>query len=102
MLQSNDSRTLQGGLYELALRAKQQALVQLNLALGTMGLDDLDVILATVLLFVQFEIMDTGRDEWKHHIRGARSLIDLVYKSGSNAVETMSTLRRCLVSNCLV
>lgn len=88
--------------YRLALAAKQKALVLLNLALGTMRLEEVDVILATVLLFVQFEVMDSGQDEWTHHIRGARHLIDMVYRSGSNAPETMSTLRRCLISNCLM
>jgi hypothetical protein len=92
----------QESCYGLALVAKQKALVLLNFALGTMGSEELDVILATVLLFVQFEMMNSGQDEWTHHIRGARHLIDLAYRSGSNTPETMSKLRRCLISNCLM
>ena len=45
---------------EPALTAKQRALELLNIAIGQMEPKDLDGILATVLLFVQFEIMDSG------------------------------------------
>lgn len=87
---------------DYALKAKHQALGLLNLAINNMRPEDLDGILATVLLFVQFEIMDSGQNLWKDHIRGAKALIGMVFRSESNSSEPMSTLRRCLVSNCLV
>jgi hypothetical protein len=87
---------------ESALTAKQRALELLNIAIGQMEPKDLDGILATVLLFVQFEIMDSGRNEWRNHIRGARVLIDMARRSESNAVQPISSLRRCLISNHLV
>lgn len=102
LLRPNEFATSQRGCYDLALAAKQRALKLLNIALGSMELKDLDVILATVLLFVQFELIDTRQDEWKHHIRGARSLINIVYKSRRHVGETMSVLRRCLIANCLL
>jgi hypothetical protein len=87
---------------ESALTAKQRALELLNIAIGQMEPKDLDGILATVLLFVQFEIMDSGRNEWRNHIRGARVLIDMARRSENNAAQPISSLRRCLVSNYLV
>jgi hypothetical protein len=86
----------------LALMAKQQALALLNSALSTMTLQDMDIMLAIVLLFVQCELMDSGKTDWKHHIRGARSLIKTVYGSGNVSKATVSTLRRYLISNCLM
>ena len=70
---------------ESALTGKQRALELLNIAIGQMEPKDLDGILATVLLFVQFEIMDSGRNEWRNHIRGARVLIDMARRSENNA-----------------
>lgn len=89
-------------LYSHALFSKHRALASLNSALSNMDMKDLDVMLAIVLLFVQFELMDTGENDWKHHIRGARSLIHMAYRSRGGSDTRMSTLRRCLISNCLV
>lgn len=94
--------TFQSECYSLALTAKQQALTSLSSAISTMSLDDTDVILAIVLLFVQCELIDSGKNNWKHHIRGARSLINMVYRSGCISKAEMSPLRRYLISNCLM
>ena len=63
---------------------------------------DLDVILAVILLFVEFELLNSGRDDWIHHIDGARKIIEKLCGSNVIPARTMSPLRRCLVSNCLV
>jgi hypothetical protein len=36
---------------------------------------DSDVILAVMVLFVELELLDSGRNNWKHHIEGARTII---------------------------
>ena len=85
-----------------ALIAKYKALSLLQYALSNATPMDLDVILAVILLFVEFELLDSGRDDWIHHIDGARKIIEKLCGSNLITAKTMSPLRRCLVSNCLV
>jgi len=85
-----------------ALVAKYKALNLLQSALGNETPVDLDMTLAVILLFVEFELLDTGRDDWRHHIDGARKIIQKLCGSNLIPARTMSPLRKCLVSNCLV
>lgn len=85
-----------------ALVAKYKALNLLQSALSNVTPMDLDVILAVILLFVEFELLNSGRDDWIHHIDGARKIIEKLCGSNVIPARTMSPLRRCLVSNCLV
>ena len=85
-----------------ALVAKYKALNLLQYALSNATPMDLDVILAVILLFVEFELLNSGRDDWIHHIDGARKIIEKLCGSNLITAKTMSPLRRCLVSNCLV
>jgi hypothetical protein len=85
-----------------ALAAKFKALNLLQSALSNEAPMDLDVTLAVVLLFVEFELLDSGRDDWIHHIDGARKIIGKLCGSNVISARTTSPLRRCLVSNCLV
>lgn len=63
---------------------------------------DVDVTLAVVLLFIEFELIDSGRDNWRYHVDGARTMIETLCQPKISAQTTMSPLRSCLVSNCLV
>lgn len=101
-LRSNGLAFSQEKSGDSALEAKHRAQGLLNFAIGKMVSEDLDGILATVLLFVHFEIMDSGQTRWNDHIRGAKVLVDMVYRSESKASVPMSILRRCLISNCMV
>ncbi|KAF5680228.1 fungal transcriptional regulator [Fusarium denticulatum] len=85
-----------------ALRSKQQALGLLNSAIGNLASANVDTILAAVLLLVGFELIDSGRDNWKCHINGARMIIQNLIVSGSVKGTSFSPLRSWLVSNCLV
>jgi hypothetical protein len=85
-----------------ALVAKYKALSLLQYALSNATPMDLDVILAVILLFVEFELLDSGRDDWIHHIDGARKIIEKLCGSNVIPARIMSPLRRCLVSNFLV
>jgi len=60
------------------------------------------MILAVILLFVEFELLNSGREDWIHHIDGARKIIKKLCGSNVIPARTISPLRRCLVSNCLV
>ena len=86
--------------YHVALAAKQHSLVTLNTALSNMTPKDMDAILAIVLLLVEFKLLAGGQTEWKHHIRGARSLIEMVYRDHGFSAST--PLRRCLIANCMM
>jgi hypothetical protein len=99
---SSLSATQQRVSYNHALAAKQRALYLLNSALTSITTVDVDVTLAVVLLFIEFELIDSGRDNWKFHINGARTIIETLCRSDKSMQYAMSPLRRCLISNCLV
>ncbi|KAJ9621810.1 hypothetical protein H2204_011726 [Knufia peltigerae] len=89
--------------YHDALAAKQQALSLLQSGIVSVSSADVDVTLAVVLLFIELELIDSGRDHWKYHIKGARTMIETLI--GTNALTrqtAMSPLRRSLIANCLV
>ena len=88
--------------YYVALASKQRALVMLNSALDVMCARDIDVVLAIVLLLIEFELIDCEQKEWKHHVRGARSLIEIISRTDGLSASTTTPLRRCLVANCMV
>lgn len=88
--------------YEDALTAKQRALLLLKFAIDNPATLDIDVTLAVVLLFIEFELIDSGKDDWKHHIDGARAITGSFYGPGLCMQTGMSTLRACLISNCMV
>jgi hypothetical protein len=88
--------------YNDALAAKQKALYLLQSALTSIASVDVDVTLAVVLLFIEFELIDSGRDNWRYHINGARTIIETLCGSNITTQTDMSPLRSCLISNCLV
>ena len=98
----SSSRILQSISYRDALVAKQRALCFLKSALNHMTSADVDVILAVVLLFIEFELIDSGRDTWRRHINGANTIIETLCRSNVSTQTSMSPLRSCLISNCLV
>lgn len=67
-----------------------------------MGLVTIDITLAVVLLFIEFELIDSGRDNWRYRINGARTIIETLCRSHVSTQTAMSPLRSCLISNCLV
>jgi hypothetical protein len=84
--------------------AKCRALQLLREALTQVDKDpDVDSILATVLMFVQLELIDSGQDSWKAHLDGARKILEMLnLSSRSNITVEMTGLRKCLLANLLV
>ena len=99
---SSSSAIQQPESYNDALAAKQRALHLLKSALTSIASVDIDVILAVVLLFIEFELIDSGRDNWRYHLNGARTIIERLCGSNISTQIAMSPLRSCLISNCLV
>jgi hypothetical protein len=60
---------------------------------------DSDIILAAMILFVELELLDSGKDNWRHHIEGARSIIADLCKPQMLQNLATSPMRTCLISN---
>lgn len=84
-----------------ALIAKQQALSLLGHAVASVNEMNFDVILVTILLFINYDLIESGKDKWKVHMEGARRLIKLL-ESDSFQQHQMTRLRKCLLSDLLV
>ena len=82
-----------------ALIAKQRSLRFLRSALGDVVRQDLDATLATVLLSIELDLIDSGRNDWKFHMDGARVLVDAIDVSDVRRGNAASPLRTFLVSN---
>ncbi len=99
---SKSCATQSPGPYKDALAAKQRALHLLKSALADLASTDIDATLAVVLLLVDFELIDSGQDNWRHHINGARTIIEICLGSNATTCTAMSPLRSSLISNYLV
>lgn len=88
--------------YHDALAAKQRALYLLKSALTSIASIDMDVTLAVVLLFIEFELIDSGRDNWRYHINGVRIIIEALCGPKVSLQTTKSPLRNFLIANWLV
>lgn len=84
-----------------ALAAKQQALLMLSKNIPIVNEYNLDIPLATILLFIHYALIESGKDGWKVHMEGARKLIEML-STPSYQPQVMSNLRTYLVSEFLV
>jgi hypothetical protein len=93
-----------------ALSARQQAIKLLRAAMDHVTDENRSVILAAVVFFVNFELVDSGRGTWKAHLDAASVLINTIYgrsKALSNAGttvvldQTMARLLDGVVADCI-
>lgn len=87
--------------YKDALVAKQQALSLLAQSVATVNETNIDLILATILMFVNYALVESGRDKWKVHLDGALRLIQLLGEP-PYLQSPMSRLRQTILSDFLV
>jgi hypothetical protein len=87
--------------YRDALVAKQQALSLLAQHITTVNESNIDLILVTILLFVNFALVESGRDKWRVHMDGAWRLIRLLGEP-PYLQKPMSRLRLTILSDFLV
>jgi hypothetical protein len=90
------------GPYLDALSAKNRALNMLRAALTDKTPLDSDVILAVTVLFVELELLESGKDNWRYHIEGARTIIAGLCKPQMLQRLATSPIRTCLISNWMV
>lgn len=87
--------------YRDALAAKQEALKLLAQSITVVNESSFDFILTTVLMFINYDLVESGTDQWKVHMEGARRIISLLGSPPYQA-HTMSSLRTFLLSDFLV
>ena len=88
--------------YKDALIAKHKALILLSEVLTNSDSINSDVVLASIMLFIKFELLDSGRDGWRFHTEGARQLMAYLRQNGKSESSALNGLRNCLISNCAV
>lgn len=82
-----------------SLVAKQRAFHLLQVALKNPDQDG-GVLLAAVLFFVNFELIDLGKDVWLHHMHYAcRILSVLAQREDSDRFASRTVLFDCIVSD---
>ncbi|KAG4434436.1 hypothetical protein IFR05_010076 [Cadophora sp. M221] len=96
------ARIQQFRAYKDSLLAKQRSLHLLRSALSDIAAADIDVTLAVVLLLIECELIDSGRNNWRFHVSGARTIMKRLCLSGLSNKTPLSPLRRNLISNCIV
>lgn len=84
-----------------ALVAKQQALSLLAQSVAAINESNIDMILVTILLFVNYALVESGRDKWRVHMDGAHRLIKLLGEP-PYLQNPMSRLRLTILSDFLV
>ena len=88
--------------YKDALIAKQRALRLLSEALTSSDSINSSVVLASIMLFIKFELLDSRTNEWRFHTDGARQLMAYLRQNGKSESSALNDLRNCLISNCAV
>ncbi|PVH81605.1 hypothetical protein DL98DRAFT_416313 [Cadophora sp. DSE1049] len=94
--------TQQSRAYKDSLAAEQRALGLLMSALSDEAALNVDVALAVILLLIECELIDSGRNTWRYHVVGARSLIEKLCQQGISKGGVGSSFRSSLISNCLI
>src|SRR5690242_4315446 len=87
--------------YQDALTAKTNALSLLAKDVASVTPSNIDLILVTILLFVNYSLVESGKDKWKVHMDGALSLIKLLGEP-LYLQNPMSRLRLTILSDLLV
>lgn len=88
--------------YNDALSAKDQALGMMAKAISQKGQSTFEVLLASMMLFTMFELLDCAKNDWRFHIEGAKQLIAYLEDNKPPEVGSLRALRECLMSNCVV
>jgi hypothetical protein len=84
-----------------ALLAKQRALALLRQALEDVSTIDVDLSIAVVHLFIIFELLSPGGDEWRAHVQGALRLISCLQTLTPRRASPAALIRDTVTSDCL-
>lgn len=87
--------------YADALLAKQQALSLMAKSVASLTPANVDYILATILMFINYDLIESGRDQWRVHVEGARKIIERL-DTPPYLQQPMSKLRLAVLTDFLV
>ena len=86
-----------------ALAAKQEAIRLLKRALVHFEPANAHVVLAAIVFFINFELIDTGRGDWKTHMQAAGKLIASIRQQSDDfaAASSSDSLCDAIIADCL-
>jgi hypothetical protein len=84
-----------------ALSAKSKALSLLNATLEHANSDNWVIALASIILFIDFELISSGKNDWKVHVEGAKRLIACFDVSHVSLDSSVLQLRDFAISDCI-
>jgi hypothetical protein len=84
-----------------ALSAKSKALGLLNITLRHANSQNWVIALASIILFIDFELISSGKNDWKIHVEGAKRLIACFDVSHVQLDDSVAQLRDFAISDCI-
>ncbi|KAH8815526.1 fungal-specific transcription factor domain-containing protein [Xylogone sp. PMI_703] len=84
-----------------ALAARQRAITLLRTTMARPDGLNHPLLLAAIVFFINFDLIDTGKGEWKVHMNAAGRLIKSLEKSGTFSDPTYGLLCDAIVADCL-
>ena len=86
-----------------ALAAKHRAICSLRPALEDPDSGNREIILAAILFFINFELIDVGNDGWQPHLRGAGRVMALLSQAEASTNHKANRLLfDVVISDCLM
>ncbi|KAE8137730.1 fungal-specific transcription factor domain-containing protein [Aspergillus pseudotamarii] len=84
-----------------ALSAKHKAIHLLTAALENLPSTDVDLIVTVILLFINLELIDSGKNAWRAHVEGAIALIISLKPFQKDQISPIALIRDRITSDCL-
>ncbi|KAE8322431.1 fungal-specific transcription factor domain-containing protein [Aspergillus sergii] len=84
-----------------ALSAKQKAIHLLKIALESLPTTDINLIVTVILLFINLELIDSGKNAWRAHVEGAMKLISSLKPFENDQISPIALIRDRITSDCL-
>ncbi|OGM46538.1 hypothetical protein ABOM_004591 [Aspergillus bombycis] len=84
-----------------ALSAKHKAIHLLKRALENLPSTDVDLVVTVILLFINLELIDSGKNAWRAHVEGAMKLISTLKPFTNDQISPVALIRDRITSDCL-
>lgn len=85
-----------------ALAAKGRAIHLLRRALGQLTADNKPIVMIAIAFFINFDLIDSGRGQWKTHIEAAGSLISSIQGLSRQSLSpSFARLADSVVADCI-
>ncbi|KAE8366018.1 fungal-specific transcription factor domain-containing protein [Aspergillus caelatus] len=98
---ARDSTDSPAGAILDALSAKHKAIHLLKAALENLPSTDVDLIVTVILLFINLELIDSGKNAWRAHVEGAMTLIISLKPFQNDQTSPIALIRDRITSDCL-